>query len=1174
MKRSLVRGAALCAALLGSASASAQSDLLVRYYANPGYGGEGEMPYRDCTLGTSGPAEDAAEDEYSDAPLQRQEATLPSGLTIERAEELRAEKHVQLEALIVQLDQLLASMPPDYPARADVLFRKADALKQLADADYLVARATFTECIDNWYSCASDSECYEPMPDYTVAIDAFRTIARSHPSYERLDEVIFRLGETLMENDSASDGIQFLTRLVNTYPDSQYLPDARLLMAEHYFDNNLLIAARQNYDEVLRFPSSSVYNYALYKLAWVDINEYQFEEALTRFQTVVRNLDAMADPQLDFRRQSLNDMLKAYVELDDGWLRARDYYEGYGGEELMRRQLTRLATMYDEQFKQEERVAILEFFFNRFPSDSMIPQWAADIRDSLEKIGNWDRMEERTRYFISYMAENGPWWIQNSSDARAQTNAKGYSHDWLLHIINRNYTEAERLRRNQPAVARALFEECAADYAQFFAQFPESPETYNQAFLYAELLYYKLVHDSDETFPGCSTNYAGQARCDEWLAEAGDAYKRVVELDPRPEAENAHDAAVGALQVYDDFMKRVVPDIDDPLPPPNQMVTQSETWLARYGATLTEAEQNYVDIVEWFAQLYPDDDLIPPASWRAAGLYLRHGMIGEAGARFETIIEHHPRHRFAQQAALGAFVCYNHEENWVKIESVARRLLTVCDEIRGEDACDPDRLTQAIAYAMNNQAEDLMTAGNALRDSGDTRGARTQYVAAAEKRVALYREFPDSEWSSTALFNAAATYEAARNIDESINLYTEFITRYPTSEQVPDAMFVLGLIQDSQARFAIAADWFERLDSEHPESADREDAVLNAARLREALGEMDRAIALYDHFLSIAPTATVANDVYFVVAEIESDRGNLDGAFARYQQFLDRVSNDSIRRLIAVHRQARLREQQGRASDALALYGQVYTLYGRGEMGFDAQNLPTGWITQPGGNFSESERTGVLPYAAEARYKMAGPAIAQAAGLPLGNLRRIQDEIQARFAAMAAAQRELYEVYNMGDAEWAVAATSGIGETFYDFYKDLIGMEAPDFDECLSATGYNYDVCDSAMEAFDEAVFNVGEELRVRAETAWLEARSAAIENNVFNDQVLHTIALLNDLDRAYALGITSGFDARNTSDPYLSTGYILDLAQKLSDFANFVEAPAEPAGLMLETPPSSVEVE
>lgn len=1157
-------GLGVALGLTVSAGAHAQSDdLLVRYYMDPGYAGDG-MPYRDCSLG-----DDFSEDDFtSEQPARLDEVSLGTGLTQAEAEELRRRKHVELEALIGELDNLLGTMPSDYPNRPDILFRKAEALKELADADYLVARTIFAECIDNWYACASDGECYEPMPDYSEAIESYRSIARNHPSYARLDEVIFRLGETLMENDNASEGIQFLTRLVNTYPDSQYIPDARLLMAEHYFENDLLIAARQNYEEVLNYPDSSIYNYAIYKIAWVDINEYAFQEALDRFQTVVRNIDMQGGDELDFRRQALNDMLKCYVEIDDGWLLARDYYESYEGEDLMRRQLARLSNLYDEQGKDESRIEVLDFFWNRYPNDEQIPQWAADMRDSLEKIGNWDRMEERVRTFIGYMRPNTPWYVANQSNERVTNNARGYTHDWLLNIINRNYTEAVRLRRNQADVARGLFQESAQDYRNFFEWFPDSNDTYNQSFYFAELLYYQLVHDSDETYPGCSdAHFAGMAQCDAWLAEAGQAYREVVELDPDPEAEHAHASAIGALQVYDDFMKRAVPDVDDPLPPPGEMENWAHEMLSLYGPELSEPEQDYVEIVAWFAQLYPEDDLIPAASWRAAGLYLRHNKIAEAAERFETIIEHHPRHRFAQQAAFGAFVCYNAVEDWVNIEEVARMLLEPCQEAADQEICEPGRLAGAIAYAMNNQAEDLMEEGDGIRDSGDLSGARALYVQAAEKRVALYREFPDSEWSPAALFNAAATYEAARDVNESVSLYNEFITRYETNELVPDAMFTLGLIQDSQARFNVAADWFERVNEEYPEFESRSDAVLNAARLREALSEFDKSLELYELYNTLEPTSPVRNDLYFVMAEIDEGRGNAEGAFARYQSFLDDVTDDPVRRLIAVHRQAKLRQSQGRDEDARALFQQVYNMYGPGEMAFDEANQPTGWITEPGGNFTDDDKLAVLPFAAEARFNLAEPAFMAARNASLGGWQDLQANMEARFAAMAASQKELYEVNAFGDASWAIAARSRIGETFYDFYKDLINLEAPDYDECLDATRFNYDMCDQAMEQFDEAVFNVSEQLRERAEVVWNEARVAAIDNNVFNEWVTHTIELLHDLDRAYAVGMTEGMMADNTADPYLSTGYILDLSDKLEDFADFVELPPE-GTMMLDGAP------
>jgi hypothetical protein len=291
---------------------------------------------------------------------------------------------------------------------------------------------------------------------------------------------------------------------------------------------------------------------------------------------------------------------------------------------------------------------------------------------------------------------------------------------------------------------------------------------------------------------------------------------------------------------------------------------------------------------------------------------------------------------------------------------------------------------------------------------------------------------------------------------------------------------------------------------------------------------------------------------------MEQGRGNQDAAFDRYQSFLNDVTDDSIRRLIAVHRQAKIREGQDRESDALTLYTQIYNMYGPGEMGFNEENQPQGWVTEPGANFTGDERLAVLPFAAEARFMLSEEAFTTARGTTIGDWQSLTEDMDARFASMAEAQKELYAVDAFGDASWAIAARSRIGELFYDFYKELIQLDPPDFDECLEATRYNYDVCDDAMEQFDEAVFNGSEQLRNRAEVAWVEARSAAVENNVFNEWVLHTIELMNDLDRAYAVGLTEGMTADSAGDAYLSTGYILDLGQKLEDFADFVELPAE----------------
>lgn len=1117
----------------------------VRFTATPGYAGEG-MPYRDCSLGAG---EDLAtqDDALRDAPARRDTVALPSGITAEQAEAIRVQRREVLGGQIVQFDNMLSTMPATYPNRPVILYRKAEALRELADADYLAVRVTFNDCMTNWYTCASDAECYEPMPDYTEAIQEYGDIARNHPDYNRLDEVIFRLGETLMENDDAAQGTTYLTRLVNTYPNSQYIPDARLLMAEYFFEIDVLTSARQNYEEVLRFPQSDVYNYAIYKIGWVDINDGQYEDALTRFQTVVTNLEAGA-AGIDIRNQSLNDMVRVYAELDNGWQRARDYYQRVENEDFMRRKLTQLAGLFDDQGKDESRVEVLAFFLDRYPMDSKVPQWAEETLDSLGKIGNWDRTEQNARQFISMLEPTSRWSLQNQGNPRELTTARQNSEAWLLMIITRNDQEARRL--SDPSVKRALFEEVAADYADFFVRFSDSTEAYTQRFYYAETVYQQLANQGN---CGARGHFMPVDECQRYLRRAGDEYRAVVEMRPEADAEHTHDAATGALEVYDTFMAATNPQVEQDLPAPGEYERVFGA-LIRNPQELNADATNYVEIVEWFARIFPNDEQIPAASWRAASLYLYSGHAGEAAARFETIIEHHPRHRFAQQAALAAFVCYNFEENWVKIESVARRLLAACS---GDTRiCNPESLSQAIAYAMNNQATDLMAEGDALRID-DERAAQAKYLEAAEKRVGLYREFPNSEWAPLALMNAAATFEQARRIRTSIELYNEFLTSYENHESTPEVYYTLGLIHESQANFEEAAQWLERTDA-FVSFENRADAILTAARLREAMSDFDDAVRLYEHYQTLEPTRDETKEIYFQIAGIERTRNNPDAAFTRLQQYIDRYPGERYGRLRATHTQARIRLDQARNSDALSLFDAVHDQFGRGVANFDAGDLFTGWTTQPGGNFSdEAERLRALPMAAEAVFRTADVAYnaARVADLNyrVGRTQELVAKLQARGTAIIAGQRAMLQASNMGDAEWSVAAVTRTGQLYKDFYRDMYNLPAPDYDQCLDATNGNYDMCDEAIESFEGTLFDYGSQLEARAMAAWSSARDIAMNNGIYTEWTRLLIQEMNDTDRNFRVGGAEGVVASNVSDPFIATRYILDLTEKLEAFEDFV---------------------
>ena len=67
-----------------------------------------------------------------------------------------------------------------------------------------------------------------------------------------------------------------------------WFPEAHLAFADYYFEINKLADAEARYRQVLKFPKSSAYQYAKYKMGWIHLNLQRFQEALEAFFEVAQ----------------------------------------------------------------------------------------------------------------------------------------------------------------------------------------------------------------------------------------------------------------------------------------------------------------------------------------------------------------------------------------------------------------------------------------------------------------------------------------------------------------------------------------------------------------------------------------------------------------------------------------------------------------------------------------------------------------------------------------------------------------------------------------------------------------------------------------------------------------------------------------------------------------------
>lgn len=128
-----------------------------------------------------------------------------------------------------------------------------------------------------------------------AAIKYYSMLKNEYPKYPQLDEVLYYLA---FEYEQASD---FKTaravyyELINSRPDSKYVPNAYLAFGELFFneaqgDPSKWEYAEQAYRKVIDLkppPENRVYGYAYYKLAYCYWNEQQFEKAMTAFKKTI-----------------------------------------------------------------------------------------------------------------------------------------------------------------------------------------------------------------------------------------------------------------------------------------------------------------------------------------------------------------------------------------------------------------------------------------------------------------------------------------------------------------------------------------------------------------------------------------------------------------------------------------------------------------------------------------------------------------------------------------------------------------------------------------------------------------------------------------------------------------------------------------------------------------------
>ena len=979
-------------------------------------------------------------------------------MTPEQIDALKRKIEAKNRKLIAQFNKLIQNDPYSKQKPA-WMFQKAERMWKLRNMEYLRARAEYNQCLTAAQQ-GTTSDCKEPKPNYGDVQKIYKEILTQYPDYARLDEVIFRLGSGLIEADKGAQAVSYLQRLVKNYPNSKYQPDANLALAEYFFKKELLGAARDKYQAVLKHKNNDNYDFALYKLGWVYYNQGEYQDSIDTFKKVVER----TNEKLGFQNQAINDLVVAYAEVPNGWEQVRDYFLKKRDQKFTYKKLGQMAGLYEGQGKDDQAIEIYEYFIDKRPNHKQIPEWMESIIVAKKKINDFDDLEKTMNRYVSYLDPDGTWAKKNKENKGALHNSELLSQASLAFLANKYHRDAQK-HDDKKAYTSAI-----KYYEEFIDRFPEAPASFDMNFFVADIYLLELE------------NYQKAAEFYQKVVDLYKAGKTPKGADKKDIEAIVKDSAYGVVNSYNELVKKNHED---------SILVEMAEYQEKHGGqefkkdtvdSTTESKPNpkvellrfekgFVEASDQYSEMYPDDEITPTIDYVAAEVYKARGHYDKCVPRYENIIENAPKHRYASYAGGSLLVANYVLKNWNEVEKWARYMM----ENKIFHVTPKEDLTQAIALAINERAKELKDA--------------EEFDKATSELLRLAQEFPKSDLAPGALFNAAAIYESGEQTNKAVEIYERVVKEYPKSLQAPEALFVMGLIFETRANFAKAAAYFARMGStdpyvnakgdevqykDHPKTAD---ALFNALTLHQAMEQWDEAIAAADNFVKL-------------YGESENEKHQKDVKSAlQMLPFLEMEKKNWKKAVKRFETYAKL--------ESVPKEEQVMI---KSEMGVLVEKIKERrWEKRSNDLFNEAleiwkgleddPKASVRRYAAQARFRQAERVYNEFKNVKLSfPMSKLTEGLQEKGKLEQKAEKIYKEVISMGSKKWLAASAFRIGQMYRDFASQLENLPIPE------------GLTERQRMDYEWALQDKIDPLKQKALGAFQYAVKLALENQAYNE--------------------------------------------------------------------------
>ena len=756
-----------------------------------------------------------------------------------------ADEYLKIEELLgdVHEDQIailkgLAATATDPAERADTLFRLAEMYAKQYRLHHL--RAVEAQLAHK-----------DPAPQTDAATRAMVLTVKTYKAltdddtlrtYPKMDAALFYYAYTLQLGGYKTPSRQAFAKLLEAYPKSKFVPEAHLAFGEAAFEAGQLAEAETRYRQVIKFHTSSIYGYALYKLGWVQLNQSKPQEALETFYQVAQL--AHADPKSQLFRAAKHDFVRAYAEVGraDKAYPAFKRVDGASAFDM----LAALGDLYLGQGKADKAIYVYREMLRERPASPLACAWEYNVARAMLTVGapadRVHEIEELVRLYSAVAAKLPKADAAECRDAAAEMSGQ---------LARMYHQEAVKTK----SVELAGFADRL--YKAYLGAFPDAKDFGDTQYFHAELRWARAEMEPT------ATRWEDAARAFTEVAQG----KRV---DAKLAQVSAHAAMLGWMKALAvDTHVREVP------------VTDADYDHKATPRPIPEREQRLLGAYDGYLALVtdPKDSERVDVQFHKANLLRRYDHFAEAIPLYVDILTHHRDHEAAEYAAQLLLDSYNRLQQYDQLLALADKL-----------AADPwTKQHEALAGTVAKvHRQGVRKRAQALEEEGRQTHVLAKFVACANTYIAAYNEQIDASDADELLYSAGVCFEEGKSMGAAKLVYENLAKLFPKSKLTARSIARLGNVYAQTAFFREASEKLEEYAAKYAGEKDAYDALSDAVGFRKGIGDDAQAIADTQAFVRKfgAQKPAEAATAFWSLGAIYEKQGDLDAQIRHHRAYL------------------------------------------------------------------------------------------------------------------------------------------------------------------------------------------------------------------------------------------------------------------------------------------------